>query len=54
MTDSLISKANSQIQQLLGQSRYRVDVHGCTEFLDVVTLKSCGGRWRSMTGLTMK
>lgn len=40
MTDSLISKANSQIQQLLGQSRYRVDVHGCTEFLDVVSFSA--------------
>lgn len=36
MIDALISKANGKIQQLPGQSRYRVDVHGCTEHLDVL------------------
>lgn len=32
----MINKATSVVQQLLGQSRYRVDVHGCAEFLDVL------------------
>ncbi|EPC3806548.1 type VI secretion system Vgr family protein [Enterobacter ludwigii] len=55
MTDSLISKANSQIQQLLGQSRYRVDVHGCTEFLDVLcfsAVESLSQPWRYDVAVT--
>ncbi len=49
MNDSLINKVNGQIQQLLGQSRYRVDVHGCTEHLDVLrysAVESLSQPWR--------
>ncbi len=49
MNDSLINKMNGQIQQLLGQSRYRVDVHGCTEHLDVLrfsAVESLSQPWR--------
>lgn len=49
MNDSLINKVNGQIQQLLGQSRYRVDVQGCTEHLDVLrfsAVESLSQPWR--------
>ena len=49
MNDSLINKVNGQIQQLLGQSRYSVDVHGCTEHLDVLrysAVESLSQPWR--------
>lgn len=40
MSDALLNKATSLVQRLLGQSRYRIDVHGCTDFLDVLRYKS--------------
>ena len=40
MSDSLIRDAASLVQQLLGQSRYRLDVHDCAEFLDVLKFSS--------------
>ncbi len=40
MSDSLIRDAASLVQQLLGQSRYRLDVHECAEFLDVLKFSS--------------
>lgn len=49
MSDSLISDTASLVQQLLGQSRYRVDVHGCGEFLDVLkfsSVESLSKPWR--------
>ncbi len=36
MSGSLMNKATNAVQQLSGQSRYRVDVHECGEFLDVL------------------
>lgn len=36
MRSSLTSKADSVVQQLSGQSRYRVHVHECSHFLDVL------------------
>ncbi|MFZ4833740.1 type VI secretion system Vgr family protein [Rouxiella sp. Mn2063] len=36
MSDSVINNAVSSVKQLLGQSRYRIDVHGCLHFLDVL------------------
>lgn len=32
MNSSLINRATDALQLLLGQSRYRVDVHGCGDF----------------------
>ncbi|CAD5355805.1 VgrG protein [Enterobacter cancerogenus] len=55
MTDSLISKAGGQIQQLPGQSRYRVDVYGCTEHLDVLrfsAVESLSQPWRYDVAVT--
>lgn len=49
MSDSPIHTATSQIQNLLGQSRYRVDVHGCSDFLDVLrynAVESLSQPWR--------
>ncbi|TDN54845.1 type VI secretion system secreted protein VgrG [Buttiauxella sp. JUb87] len=40
MSSSLINDAASLVKQLLGQSRYRMDVHGCSEFLDVLSFSS--------------
>ena len=40
MSSSLINDAASMVKQLLGQSRYRMDVHGCAEFLDVLNFSS--------------
>ena len=40
MSDSLLNDATGLVRQLLGQSRYRLDVHGCTEFLDVLKFSS--------------
>lgn len=40
MSSSLINDAASLVKQLLGQSRYRMDVHGCAEFLDVLNFSS--------------
>lgn len=49
MSSSLTNKATEAVQQLLGQSRYRVDVHACTEFLDVLrynAVESLSQPWR--------
>lgn len=40
MRNRLINDATSLVKQLLGQSRYWMDVHGCTEFLDVLNFRS--------------
>lgn len=36
MSDALISEVTRVVQPLSGQSRYRVEVHECREFLDVL------------------
>ena len=49
MSGSLINKATDRVQPLLGQSRYRVDVHGCSHFLDVLrysAVESLSQPWR--------
>jgi len=49
MSDTLITTATGLVQQLLGQSRYRIDVHGCTDFLDVLhysAVESLSQPWR--------
>jgi type VI secretion system secreted protein VgrG len=49
MSNELITNAASLVKQLLGQSRYRIDVHGCTEFLDVLrfsSVESLSQPWR--------
>lgn len=40
MTDSIISLAQDKIDELLGLSRYKVDVHGCPHFLDVLEFRA--------------
>lgn len=40
MRNRLINDATSLVKQLPGQSRYWMDVHGCTEFLDVLNFRS--------------
>ncbi|HID2071473.1 TPA: type VI secretion system Vgr family protein [Klebsiella pneumoniae] len=40
MRNRLINDATSLVKQPPGQSRYRIDVHGCTEFLDVLNFRS--------------
>lgn len=49
MNSSLVNQATDAVQQLLGQSRYRVDVHGCGDFLDVLrynAVESLSQPWR--------
>ncbi|MDF2525875.1 MAG: hypothetical protein K0S17_960 [Enterobacter mori] len=49
MSESLINDAASLVKQLLSQSRYRMDVHDCTEFLDVLkfsSVESLSKPWR--------
>ncbi|EMK5832866.1 type VI secretion system tip protein VgrG [Citrobacter sedlakii] len=51
----MINKVTSVVQQLLGQSRYRVDVHGCAEFLDVLrysAVESLSQPWRYDVAVT--
>lgn len=40
MSDFPINGVSSLVKQLLGQSRYRMDVHSCSEFLDVLNFRS--------------
>ncbi|HGC6390723.1 TPA: type VI secretion system Vgr family protein [Cronobacter dublinensis] len=40
MSDVIMDKAAAQTAQLLGQSRYRVDIHGCSDFLDVLSFRA--------------
>ncbi|MCH9291129.1 contractile injection system protein, VgrG/Pvc8 family, partial [Klebsiella quasipneumoniae] len=40
MRNRLINDATSLVKQLPGQSRYWMDVHGCTEILDVLNFRS--------------
>jgi len=50
-----MKKANSLADKLGGQSRYRVDVHGCTEFLDVLrfsAIESLSEPWRYDVAVT--
>lgn len=55
MSSSLINKATSVVPQLLGQSRYRVEVHECSEFLDVLhysAVESLSQPWRYDVAVT--
>ncbi|UNK63169.1 type VI secretion system Vgr family protein [Buttiauxella ferragutiae] len=55
MNSSLVNNAVSQIKQLLSQSRYRMDVHGSTDFLDVLSfgsVESLSQPWRYDVSLT--
>ena len=49
MSSSVLKGAAGLVQQLLGLSRYRLDVHDCTEFLDVLkfsSVESLSKPWR--------
>lgn len=55
MSDALINTSTALVKQLLGQSRYRVDVHGCTDFLDVLrysAVESLSQPWRYDVSVT--
>lgn len=55
MSRSLINKATDVVQQLSGQSRYRVDVHECSDFLDVLRYnaeESLSQPWRYDVAVT--
>lgn len=55
MSGTLIKKATDALQQLLGQSRYRVDVHECSDFLDVLrynAVESLSQPWRYDVAVT--
>ncbi|MHA0273181.1 type VI secretion system Vgr family protein [Enterobacter ludwigii] len=55
MSGTLIRKATDAVQQLLGQSRYRVDVHECSDFLDVLrynAVESLSQPWRYDVAVT--
>ncbi|MFW0842224.1 type VI secretion system Vgr family protein, partial [Cronobacter sakazakii] len=40
MSDAIMEKNGQKAAQLLGQSRYRVDIHGCNDFLDVLSFSA--------------
>ncbi|EPE1891086.1 type VI secretion system Vgr family protein [Cronobacter sakazakii] len=40
MSDAIMEKNAQKAAQLLGQSRYRVDIHGCNDFLDVLNFSA--------------
>ncbi|ELY4782363.1 type VI secretion system tip protein VgrG [Cronobacter sakazakii] len=40
MSDAIMEKNAQKAAQLLGQSRYRVDIHGCNDFLDVLSFSA--------------
>lgn len=49
MSGSLMNKGLSLTEKLIGQSRYRVDVHECSHFLDVLrysAVESLSQPWR--------
>ncbi|ELY6276202.1 type VI secretion system tip protein VgrG [Cronobacter muytjensii] len=55
MSSSLNNKAAGIVQQLSGQSRYRVDVHECDHFLDVLrysAVESLSQPWRYDVAVT--
>ncbi|TPG55416.1 type VI secretion system Vgr family protein [Ewingella americana] len=55
MSNSMINNAASLVKQLLGQSRYRMDVHDCADFLDVLSysaVESLSEPWRYEVVLT--
>ncbi|HED1623030.1 TPA: type VI secretion system tip protein VgrG, partial [Enterobacter asburiae] len=55
MSGTLIRKATDAVQQRLGQSRYRVDVHECSDFLDVLrysAVESLSQPWRYDVAVT--
>ncbi|SUG16588.1 Uncharacterized protein conserved in bacteria [Salmonella enterica subsp. arizonae] len=55
MSSFLSNKATSLVHQLLGQSRYRVDVHECSHFLDVLrysAVESLSQPWRYDVAVT--
>ncbi|TNV23013.1 type VI secretion system tip protein VgrG [Buttiauxella sp. B2] len=52
---SIINSATNLVKQLLGQSRYRVDVHECDHFLDVLSFhaqESLSQPWKYNVQLT--
>ncbi|MDA5533817.1 type VI secretion system tip protein VgrG [Yersinia mollaretii] len=55
MSDSRLDSAIHQLKQSLGQSRYRVDVHDCPHFLDVLSFhaeESFSRPWQYNVSLT--
>ncbi|HBM2921260.1 TPA: type VI secretion system tip protein VgrG, partial [Klebsiella michiganensis] len=55
MNGSRMNKGLSLTEKLIGQSRYCVDVHGCTEFLDVLrynAVESLSQPWRYDVAVT--
>ncbi|NRF77203.1 contractile injection system protein, VgrG/Pvc8 family, partial [Citrobacter braakii] len=55
MSGTLIRKASDAVQQMSGQSRYRVDVHECSDFLDVLrysAVESLSQPWRYDVAVT--
>ena len=55
MSGSLMNKGLSLTEKLIGQSRYRINVHGCTEFLDVLrysAVESLSQPWRYDVAVT--
>ena len=55
MNEPLIKNTTDLVKKLLGQSRYRVDVHGCSEFLDVLrysAAESLSQPWRYNVAVT--
>jgi len=40
MSDGTLDTTVAQAAQLLGKSRYRVDIHGCSDFLDVLSFSA--------------
>lgn len=55
MSSTVIELTGQKVQQLLGQSRYRIDVHDCANFLDVLSysaVESLSQPWRYQVVLT--
>ncbi|EEE2285565.1 type VI secretion system tip protein VgrG, partial [Salmonella enterica subsp. arizonae] len=55
MSGSLMNKGLSLTEKLIGQSRYRVDVHECSHFLDVLrysAVESLSQPWRYDVAVT--
>ncbi|EOI5729517.1 type VI secretion system Vgr family protein [Cronobacter malonaticus] len=40
MSDNPLDRTATKVAELLGQSRYRVDIHGCNDFLDVLSFSA--------------
>ncbi|HBZ7696183.1 TPA: type VI secretion system tip protein VgrG, partial [Klebsiella variicola subsp. variicola] len=55
MSGTQINKRLSPTEKLIGQSRYRVDVHECSDFLDVLrysVVESLSQPWRYDVAVT--